>query len=49
MQAYEFGMKNGDLLALGRVVAPPGAGLGIEVDWEHLSTADFYRKIQIGE
>ena len=48
-QAYEFGMKNGDLLALGRVVAPPGAGLGIEVDWEHLSTADFYRKIQIGE
>ena len=49
MQAYEFGMKNGDLLALGRVVAPPGAGLGIEVDWEHLSTADFYRKIQIVE
>ena len=49
MQAYEFGMKNGDLLALGRVVAPPGAGLGIEVDWEHLPTADFYRKIQIGE
>ena len=48
-QAYEFGMKNGDLLALGRVVAPPGAGLGIEVDWEHLPTADFYRKIQIGE
>ena len=48
-QAYEFGMKNGDLLALGRVVAPPGAGLGIEVDWEHLPTAEFYRKIQIGE
>ena len=48
-QAYEFGMKNGDLLARGRVVAPPGAGLGIEVDWEHLSTADFYHKIQIRE
>lgn len=41
-EAYEFGMKNGNLLDRGRVVAPKGPGLGIEVDWERLATADFY-------
>jgi len=46
-QAYEFGMKNGDLLDLGRVVAPRRAGLGIDVNWEYLATADFYRKLRI--
>ena len=41
-EAYEFGMKNGNLLDRGRVVAPEGSGLGIEVDWDRLATADFY-------
>ena len=41
-EAYEFGMKNGNLLERGRVVAPEGPGLGIEVDWDQLATADFY-------
>ncbi len=41
-QAYEFGMKNGDLLDQGKVVAPQRPGLGIEVDWDQLATADFY-------
>jgi L-alanine-DL-glutamate epimerase-like enolase superfamily enzyme len=41
-EAYEFGMKNGNLLDRGRVVAPQGPGLGIEVDWDRLATADFY-------
>ena len=41
-QAYEFGMKNGNLLERGRVAAPEGPGLGIEVDWDRLSTADFH-------
>jgi L-alanine-DL-glutamate epimerase-like enolase superfamily enzyme len=41
-EAYEFGMKNGNLLDRGRVVAPEGPGLGIEVDWDRLATADFY-------
>ena len=40
--AFEFGMKNGNLLDRGRVHAPKGPGLGIEVDWDHLATADFY-------
>jgi L-alanine-DL-glutamate epimerase-like enolase superfamily enzyme len=40
--AYEFGMKNGNLLDRGRVVAPDGPGLGIEVDWDRLATAEFY-------
>ena len=48
-QAYEFGMKNGDLLDLGRVIAPRGAGLGIDVNWEYLATADFYRKLSSEE
>jgi hypothetical protein len=41
-EAYEFGMKNGNSLDRGRVVAPEGLGLGIEVDWDRLPTADFY-------
>ncbi len=48
-QAYEFGMKNGDLLDLGRVIAPRRAGLGIDVNWEYLATADFYRKLRSEE
>ncbi len=41
-EAFEFGMKNGDLLDRGRVVAPDGPGLGINVDWDSLATADFH-------
>jgi L-alanine-DL-glutamate epimerase-like enolase superfamily enzyme len=41
-EAFEFGMKNGNLMDRGRVVAPEGPGLGIEVDWDRLGTADFY-------
>ncbi len=41
-EAFEFGMKNGNLLNLGRVVAPGGPGLGINVDWDSLATADFH-------
>ncbi len=41
-EAFEFGMKNGNMLDQGRVVAPERPGLGIEVDWERLATADFY-------
>jgi len=41
-EAFEFGMKNGNLLDQGRVVAPQRPGLGIEVDWDRLATADFY-------
>ena len=40
--AFEFGMKNGNLLNQGQIVAPEGPGLGIEVDWDRLQTADFY-------
>ena len=35
-------MKSGILLNRGTVVAPEKAGLGIQVDWEHLNAADFY-------
>ena len=42
-EVFEFGMKNGNLLDRGMVVAPEGAGLGIEIDWNRLATADFYR------
>ena len=44
-KAYEFGMKNGNLLDGDRVIAPKGPGLGIEVDWDSLVMADFYVKI----
>ena len=42
-EAFEFGMRNGDLFRSGKNVAPEGPGLGIEVDWDVLPTADFYR------
>jgi len=41
-EAFEFGMKNGILLNRGGAVAPDGPGLGIQVDWERLDSADFY-------
>ncbi len=41
-EAFEFGMKNGNLLDRGSVVAPDGPGLGINVDWDRLATADFH-------
>ncbi len=41
-EAFEFGMKNGNLLQRGRVLAPDGPGLGINVDWGSLVTADFH-------
>ncbi len=41
-EAFEFGMKNGNLLEHGRVVAPDGPGLGIDVDWDRLATAEFH-------
>jgi L-alanine-DL-glutamate epimerase-like enolase superfamily enzyme len=41
-EAFEFGMTNGNLLERGRAVAPDGPGLGIDVDWDRLATADFH-------
>jgi L-alanine-DL-glutamate epimerase-like enolase superfamily enzyme len=41
--AFEFGMKNGNLLKQGQIFAPAGPGLGIDVNWDLLDTADFYR------
>jgi hypothetical protein len=41
-EAFEFGMTNGNLLDGGRVVAPDGPGLGLNVDWDKLATADHY-------
>jgi len=41
-EVFEFGVKNCNLLDGGRVVATEGPGLGIEVDWDRLATADFY-------
>lgn len=41
-EAFEFGMKNGNLLDKEKIVAPEGPGLGIEVDWDRLQAADFH-------
>jgi L-alanine-DL-glutamate epimerase-like enolase superfamily enzyme len=41
-EAFEFGMKNGNMLKRGRVVAPNGPGLGVNVDWDSLVRADFH-------
>jgi L-alanine-DL-glutamate epimerase-like enolase superfamily enzyme len=41
-EAFEFGMKNGNILRGRDVVAPDGSGLGIKVDWDRLAEADFH-------
>jgi len=41
-ESFEFGMTNGNLMERGRVVAPDGPGLGINVDWNSLDSADFH-------
>ncbi len=43
VQPFEFGMRNSSLLNNGVAVAPRAPGLGIEVDWNSLPAADFYR------
>ncbi len=47
--AFEFGMKNANLLKQGQIVAPEGPGLGIDVDWDRLDTADFYRSSKLSQ
>jgi L-alanine-DL-glutamate epimerase-like enolase superfamily enzyme len=47
--AYEFGMKNSCSFNGERVVAPAGPGLGFEVDWNVLTSADFYVKAEISD
>ena len=42
-------MQNADLLDLDRVVAPRRAGLCVEVNWDELVNADFYRKLSSEE
>jgi L-alanine-DL-glutamate epimerase-like enolase superfamily enzyme len=46
-EAFEFGMKNGNLLDRGRVFAPKGPGLGLEVDWDRLPQADFHVRVAL--
>ena len=41
-EAFEFGMKKGNLMNHGKVVASAEPGLGIDVNWECLASADFY-------
>jgi len=46
--AFEFGMKNGiPMDANAQAIAPAGPGLGVEVDWEQLTMADFYKNTVI--
>ncbi len=39
---FEFATKNGNLFKNGKIEAPKKVGLGIEVDWDKLKTADYY-------
>ena len=41
-EAFEFGMRNGNLLVGDKAVLPDAPGLGIEVDWGSLDDADFH-------
>jgi len=40
--AFEFGSKSGNLLDRRSIVAPDRPGLGIDMDWDSLPSADFY-------
>lgn len=44
INVYKFAMKGGILFDQGFVSNPKQPGLGIEVDWDLLATADYYKK-----
>ena len=49
VEAFEFGMTSGHTNAQGRAITTTRPGLGIEVNWEQLASADFYVRTQHGE
>ena len=48
INVYNFAMKGGILFDSGFVFDPNKHGLGIEVDWDELATADYYIKVKKG-
>jgi L-alanine-DL-glutamate epimerase-like enolase superfamily enzyme len=47
-ELYDFGMKDVILLNENKMYGPQKPGLGIEVKWSELMTADYYKKVSIG-
>ena len=48
INVYNFAMKGGIFFDRGFVFDPNKHGLGIEVDWDELATADYYIKVKKG-
>ena len=46
-ERYDFGMKDVILLNENKMYGPRKPGLGIEVKWSELMTADYYKKVSI--
>jgi hypothetical protein len=47
-ELYDFGMKDVILLKDNEIHAPLGSGMGIEVNWSELATADYFKKFSMG-
>jgi L-alanine-DL-glutamate epimerase-like enolase superfamily enzyme len=47
-ELYDFGMKDVILLKDNEIHAPLGPGMGIEVNWSELATADYFKKFSMG-
>ena len=41
-------MKDAILLEGDRIHAPDAPGIGVEINWSELATADYYKKISMG-
>ena len=48
IDVYKFGMKDAILLEGNKIHAPDAPGIGIEINWSELATADYYKKISMG-
>ena len=46
-EAYDFGTKHGHSIGAGKAVAGNRPGLGIDVLWDQLPTADFHHSVNL--
>jgi L-alanine-DL-glutamate epimerase-like enolase superfamily enzyme len=47
LDAYQFGFKDANLVNKGKTIPLNKPGIGIDIDWDILNEADYYKKIKV--
>ena len=47
LDIYQFGFKNANLVSKGSTISLKKPGLGVNIDWDILNEADYYKKIKV--